>query len=56
MIAPAKTGNDKSSSQAVTNIDHANKGTLNRLMPGARMLRKVVMILIEPKMELAPDT
>jgi hypothetical protein len=36
--------------------DHANSGTLNRVMPGARMFRKVVMMLIAPRIDDAPDT
>ena len=43
-------------SHAVTKIDHANSGTLNSVMPGARMFRKVVIMLIAPRIELAPET
>ena len=42
--------------QAVMNTDQANSGTLNRVIPGARMFRKVVMILIAPRMDEAPET
>ena len=43
-------------SHAVMKIDQAKSGTLNSVMPGARMLRKVVIMLIAPKIELAPET
>ena len=56
VIAPAKTGRDKRINQLVTKIDHANSGTLNRVMPGARMFRNVVIILIAPRIEDAPET
>ena len=56
MIAPAKTGRASKINHAVTKIDHANKGTLNKVMPGARMLRNVVIMLIAPKIEDAPET
>ena len=56
MIAPARTGNDRRISQLVTKIDHENSGTLNSVMPGARMFRNVVIMLIAPRMDDAPDT
>ena len=56
VIAPARTGRDSRISQAVTKIDHENSGTLKSVMPGARMLRKVVIMLIAPRIEDAPDT
>jgi hypothetical protein len=55
VIAPARTGSDKRISHAVMKIDQANSGTLCMVMPGARMLRKVVIILIAPRIEDAPD-
>ena len=54
-MAPASTGSAKRISQAVTNTDHENSGTLKSVMPGARMLRNVVMMLIAPRIEEAPD-
>ena len=54
MIAPASTGSENSSMKAVTSTDHTNKGILCRVMPGARMLRMVVMKLIAPRIELIP--
>jgi hypothetical protein len=54
VIAPAKTGNDNSSRNAVTRIDHTNSGILCRVMPGARMLKIVVMKLMAPMIDEAP--
>src|SRR6056300_173602 len=56
VIAPARTGKDSRINQDVTKIDHENNGTLNNVMPGARMFRNVVIMLIAPKMDDAPDT
>ena len=56
VIAPARTGSDSRISHAVTKIDQANSGTLNRVMPGARMFRKVVIMLIAPRIDEAPET
>ena len=56
VIAPARTGRDSRISHDVTKIDQENSGTLNSVMPGARMFRKVVMMLIAPTMDEAPDT
>ena len=38
----------------MTSTDHTNSGILCRVMPGARMLRIVVMKLIAPKIDEAP--
>ena len=51
MIAPASTGSDSSSRNAVTSIDHTNSGILCSVMPGARMLKIVVMKLIAPRID-----
>ena len=56
VIAPASTGRASRISHAVTKIDHANSGTLKSVMPGARMFRNVVMMLIAPRIEEAPET
>ena len=53
-MAPASTGTASSSRNAVTRIDQANSGILCMVMPGARMLKIVVMKLIAPSSELAP--
>src|ERR1700740_401185 len=54
VIAPASTGSDKSSRNTVTRIDHTNSGILCSVMPGARMLKIVVMKLMAPRIEEAP--
>src|SRR5262249_57363734 len=51
---PASTGRDRSSRKAVTRIDHTNRGILCSVMPGARMLKIVVMKLMAPRIEDAP--
>ena len=54
VIAPARTGSDNNNKIAVTKIDQTNNGILCILIPGARMLRMVVMKLAAPKIDLAP--
>ena len=54
VIAPASTGSASSSRKTVTRIDQTNNGILCRVMPGARMMKMVVMKLIAPRIELAP--
>ena len=54
MIAPASTGSDISSMKAVTSIAQANSGILCSVIPGARMLKMVVMKLIAPRIDDAP--
>src|SRR6202012_202689 len=54
VMAPARTGSDSSSSQAVSRIDQTNNGILCSVMPGARMLKIVVMKLIDDRIEEAP--
>ena len=54
VMAPASTGSDSSSRNTVTRIDHTNSGILCRVMPGARMLKMVVMKLMAPRIEDAP--
>ena len=54
VIAPASTGSASSSRKAVTSIDQTNSGILCRVMPGARMLKMVVMKLIAPRIDEAP--
>ena len=54
VIAPASTGIDSSSRNAVTRIDQTNSGILCSVMPGARMLKIVVMKLIAPSNDEAP--
>src|ERR1019366_2104734 len=54
VIAPASTGIDSTSRNAVTNSDQTNSGILCMVMPGARILNMVVMKFIAPRTELAP--
>jgi hypothetical protein len=54
VIAPAKTGRDKSKRIAVNNTDHTNKGIMSIVIPDERMFKIVVIKLIAPKMEDAP--
>jgi hypothetical protein len=54
VIAAAKTGNDNNNKTAVTNIDHANKGTKCILNPGALIFNIVVIKFIAPANEAAP--
>src|SRR5690606_11708192 len=55
VMAPASTGRASRIIQAVTKIDQPNSGTLWMVIPGARMLRKVVIMLIAPRIDEAPD-
>jgi len=52
--APASTGMASSSRNAVISTDHTNSGILCMVMPGARMLRMVVMKLVAPRIDEAP--
>ena len=54
VIAPASTGSASSSRKVVTRIDQTNSGILCSVMPGARMLKIVVMKLIAPRIDEAP--
>ena len=55
VIAPASTGSDNKSGNAVTRTDHTKRGDLCIVIPGPRMLEIVVIKLIEPKMDETPD-
>jgi len=54
VIAPANTGRDKSSKNAVISTDHTKRGKWCMLIPGVRMLKIVVIKLIAPKIEEIP--
>jgi hypothetical protein len=54
VMAPASTGSDSSSRKAVISTDQANSGMRCRVMPGARMLKIVVMKLMAPRIDEAP--
>ena len=55
VIAPANTGNDINKRKEVINNDQTNNGNLCIYNPGLRILNVVVIKLIEPKIEAAPD-
>lgn len=55
VIAPAKTGTANSNKNAVTKIDHTNKGILYMLCPGLRIFKIVEIKFTAPKIEAAPD-
>src|SRR5690606_3080672 len=55
VIAPPKTGSDKTKRNAVTKTDQTNKGIFSIPIPGARIFKIVVIKLIAPKIEDAPD-
>lgn len=55
MIAPASTGSESRSKNAVTRTDHAKRGRRCIVMPGPRMFQIVVIKLIDPKIEDTPD-
>ena len=54
VIAPARTGKDKSNKNVVTKMDHTNSGILCRVSPGALIFRIVVIKLIELRIDEAP--
>jgi hypothetical protein len=54
VMAPAKTGRERSRRIAVKNTDHTNNGVWSQDIPGARMLIIVVIKLTAPKIEEAP--
>src|ERR1700755_851816 len=53
VTAPASTGITAISKYAVMSQVHTNIGIFMSVMPGARMLRMVVMMLIEPMIDEA---
>src|SRR3990167_10790300 len=54
VIAPANTGITAISRYAVVSQVEQNMGIFISVMPGARMLRMVTMMLIEPMIDEAP--
>ena len=54
VIAPARTGKDRSSKTAVTRTAHTNKGNLCIVIPGHLILIIVVMKLLAPKIDEIP--
>jgi len=55
VIAPPNTGNDKTNKKDVTKIDHTYNGKRCIVIPGALILKMVVIKLIAPKIDAAPD-
>jgi hypothetical protein len=55
VIAPARTGKDNNNKKAVIKTDQTIKGSLCIDIPGALILKIVVIKFIAPKMEEAPD-
>ncbi len=53
-MPPASTGSASSNRNVVTRIDHTNSGILCSVMPGARMLKMVVMKLMAPRIDETP--
>lgn len=53
-MAPAKTGKDRTKRKAVMSTAHTNRGTRSIVIPGALMLKMVVMKFMEPMIEEAP--
>jgi len=54
VIAPAKTGRDKSNKKAVINTAQTKRGKWCIVNPGVRMLKIVVIKLIAPRIEEIP--
>jgi len=55
VIAPPSTGNDNNNKKEVIKTDQTYKGILCIVIPGARILKMVVIKLTEPNIEAAPD-
>jgi hypothetical protein len=54
VIEPAKTGKDKINKKAVINTAHTYKGNLCRVIPGALILKIVVIKLVAPNKDEIP--
>jgi len=54
VMAPAKTGRDKSKRMAVINTDQTNKGIRSNVIPPERILITVVIKFTAPKIEEIP--
>jgi len=54
VIAPAKTGRERSRRIAVKNTDHTNSGVWSQVIPSLRILMIVVIKLMAPKIDDAP--
>jgi len=54
VIAPARTGKDKSSKSAVIATDQTNKGIRSKVIPVDRILITVVIKFTAPRIEEIP--
>jgi hypothetical protein len=54
VMAPAKTGRDKSKRMAVINTDQTNRGIRSKVIPSGRILITVVIKFTAPKIEEIP--
>jgi hypothetical protein len=54
VMAPASTGKERRSRNAVIRILHTNSGIMYKGIPGARMLKMVTIKLMAPRMEETP--
>ena len=54
VIAPAKTGKERSNKTVVINTAHAKRGIRSRNIPNTRKLLNVLMKLIAPRIEDTP--
>jgi hypothetical protein len=54
VIAPARTGNERSNKKTVIKIDHTNRLIRSYFIPDERILKIVVIKLIAPKIEDIP--
>jgi hypothetical protein len=54
VIAPAKTGRERSNKIAVIKTDHTNRGIFSNLIDGVRILKMVEIKFTAPKIEEAP--
>lgn len=54
VMAPASTGSDKRSRIVVTFKDQTNRGTRSNRKPDVRMLKIVVIKLIDPRIDDVP--
>ena len=55
VIAPAKTGKEINNKKDVIKSDQTYSGNLCMYKPGLRILKVVVIKLMAPKIEAAPD-
>lgn len=54
VIAPAKTGRENNNKKEVTNIDQIKRGKRSKIRPENRIIKTVVIKLIELRIEETP--